>query len=179
MAVLDTDGTLLIDLDAILACQANHFCELSKAPTLLPHDNLPWCAPVIMEPLWQRMLQSLWLVWLQAPLTICDLCDSVGVNTAPGLDRVQYPILRVMPDSTLALLWHALNTILTRHEIPPSVKQGEVVLLHKGGSPLDMNNYRGIYMLQTYYKLITTTIARRLTAAMEDLLLYSNATGGS
>lgn len=87
------------------------------------------------------MTNTNWPARLTAPFSLEEVHSSISSDTAPGLDRVQYTVLKTMPDSTLLFLRQVLNTITIWRRLPATLCKGEVVLLHKGGLRLDLNNY--------------------------------------
>jgi hypothetical protein len=90
-------------------------------------------------------------------------------KSCPGVDRIQYDVLRFMCfDATMQDL--GLHHVVLRfckllihlRKMPTSMKQALLTFIYKFGDPLVYKNYRGISLLSCLFKLITGTLNGRL-----------------
>ena len=77
-----------------------------------------------------------------------------------------------------------VNMILSTGKFPNSEKTGVIVTLYKKGDPQDLNNYRGITLLSSIYKLVTKILNKRMSRicdaskALSDLQAAGRANRG-
>jgi hypothetical protein len=112
--------------------------------------------------------------WHNRPFTVDEVMDVFARapnNKAPGSDRITNEQLKGSI-LLLATIWTALfNKCLETAVIPSSWKRSDMFLLYKGKGPKsDLNNYRGISLQSTPYKLFTKLIKERLEKHLERLL---------
>jgi hypothetical protein len=63
--------------------------------------------------------------------------------------------------------FNLIQRVWKEGKIPSSWKESIVVPIPKAGDPTDTNNYRGIALSQVGLKLLTKTLARRLSTVLE------------
>ncbi|KAL5509875.1 hypothetical protein EMCRGX_G005315 [Ephydatia muelleri] len=84
-------------------------------------------------------------------------------NTSPGVDGLTYATWRwVDPKGSIMALMFNICRLNSR--IPSAWKHSTVTLIHKGGEPSVLRNWRPISLQLTSYKLYTAIIARRVTS---------------
>jgi len=75
-------------------------------------------------------------------------------NKAPGEDGIPAELLQAKSRLSAEILHRPINTIWEEERVPESWKKGIIIKLPKKGDPTDCNNWRGITLLNTIYKLI-------------------------
>ena len=84
-------------------------------------------------------------------------------NTSPGVDGLTYATWRwVDPKGLIMALM--FNACRLNSRIPSAWKHSTVTLIHKGGEPSVLRNWRPICLQLTSYKLYTAIIARRIAS---------------
>ena len=98
---------------------------------------------------------------------------------APGPDEVTAEMLQNAPEEVLKVIFDAVNYALTQ-EIPFSdiFKNGYIFLLFKKGNEDELRNYRPVVLLSVVYKLLTSIVAYRLAALLEDYGIFDNSQEG-
>ena len=88
---------------------------------------------------------------------------------ATGCDNVPIEAYRGSVHATNEL-FRICRMMLHSERIPHELVRGTFIMLHKKGPRDDMSNYRAICLLCHSYKLLSTVVARRLMAVLEDRL---------
>jgi hypothetical protein len=65
---------------------------------------------------------------------------------------------------------HKLIKLIWNKEFPHQWKESIVVPIHKNGDKTDCNNYRGISLLSTSYKILSNTLLARLTPYAAEII---------
>lgn len=99
-------------------------------------------------------------------------------SSAPGPDMIEFGIFKHLDEQGQKIHMDVLNTILDGHDIPEGLKQMEIFMIHKGGDPANLNNYRGISLLNTLFKSLTNIINRRKTNIKEAMGVFMDGQGG-
>lgn len=90
------------------------------------------------------------------------ILNKLKPKKAPGPDGVTNEFLKYSPHNMRGQLLYLMNRTLHTGEIPQCWTSANTIMLHKKGSKLDPNNYRGITLANTIVKIFTTILARRL-----------------
>lgn len=99
---------------------------------------------------------------------IFNLIKSLKTDSAAGHDEIKArPIIHVA-DILCAPLCHICNSALATGIFPASMKIAKVVVLHKGGSFNDLNNYRPISVLPLFSKVLELILRLRLTKFLDE-----------
>jgi hypothetical protein len=96
--------------------------------------------------------------------------SKMGKAKSPGPDLLAAEFYQTFTDLVAEPLTDVLNEAHSNHELPPSTKQGIVKLLYKKGDPRDVRNYRPLTMLNTDYKVLTSTLNRRIARVIHYLV---------
>jgi hypothetical protein len=60
-------------------------------------------------------------------------------------------------------------SIWKKKELPQKWKESIIILTHKKGHKTDCNNYRGIFLLSTAYKILSNILLARLTPYVNEI----------
>lgn len=82
---------------------------------------------------------------------------------APGLDLLSGEIIKATHPVIMPILVKMFNHILSTGSYPSCWAEGSITPLHKKGSPLDPDNYRGITISSCLGKVFGLVLNRRLT----------------
>ena len=63
-----------------------------------------------------------------------------------------------------------INAIWNKEELPGDWKESIIVPMHKKGDKTDCNNYRGISLLPTTYKILFNILLSRLIPYAEEII---------
>lgn len=130
----------------LLNC-ANDVCDIS------------WSLPNFIDP------------FLDAPFEIRELLTvlkEAKLNKAPGLDRISYEFYKFAPVTFKEELLKIYNHIFLKEDIPLSFKTSIIIPLFKKGDVNIASNYRGLSLLDAFYKLFTGLLLNRLNGWVES-----------
>jgi hypothetical protein len=82
-------------------------------------------------------------------------------NSAPGPDSLPYNVWKSLSSDNLQLLTDAFNDI-TANNFPAEMSESTLTLLFKTGEVTEIKNYRPISLLNTDWKILSSTILNRL-----------------
>jgi hypothetical protein len=99
-------------------------------------------------------------------------------NKAPGISGVPVSWFKLMWEDPLAVgavpstvmgkaTFRLLRAIFEHGYVPGDLLEAGVVSIHKGGDSLDPSNYRGIALIETLLKILSSVVNRRISAALE------------
>jgi hypothetical protein len=80
---------------------------------------------------------------------------------SPGSDQIPAELILAGGEILLSAIHKLINSVLNK-ELPHQWKESIIVPVHKGGGKTDCNNYRGISLLSTSYKILSNILFSRL-----------------
>ena len=108
---------------------------------------------------------------LQAPLSqeelrmaLWDMCP----RKSPGLDGIVLEFYKVFWNVLGEEFTCMINASISEGQLLPSVTQGMIILLHKGGDQQAFMNWRPITLLNLGYKIYTKALQLRLQPVLMD-----------
>lgn len=88
-------------------------------------------------------------------------------NRTSGEDGIIAELLKNLGPKALEELTHIITNIWTTETIPDDWKCALIHPLHKKGDKTDVNNYRGISLLQVTYKVLSACLLKRTQEQLE------------
>eukprot|EP00966_Prymnesium_polylepis_P292238 6748874-Prymnesium_polylepis.1 len=89
---------------------------------------------------------------------------------ACGPDGIAAEFYRIHENLIAGFLTATLNEMHEEGELTPSMKQGNIILLHKKKYPYDIRSYRPITLLNTDYKILTKILVSRFKRVINQLI---------
>jgi hypothetical protein len=74
---------------------------------------------------------------------------------SPGIDQILYKMIQAEDETFLSAIHKLINSILNKEELSDQWKESIIVTIHKKGDKTDYNNYCGISLLSTSYKMLS------------------------
>lgn len=159
-----TDGTLLVNIDEQAQRWSEHFEEvLNSAPSILPRSPT--------DPPTQRIFNC-------NPPTRREIANAISRlknNKAPGLDNISSELLKVDSDCISSQLQPIIEEVWSTEAIPTEWKNGKIVKIPKKGNLTQCSNWRGITLLNTINKVLSTILYDRLLTTLEPTLRREQA----
>ena len=81
---------------------------------------------------------------------------------APGPDKITTDFLKDLNEDNLILLLELLNNWWSSENFPEGFAHAKTASLYKKGNPNDLENYRPISLLNSFYKCIAAVLQRRI-----------------
>ena len=108
---------------------------------------------------------------------ILDIITALPIKST-GPASVPIKLLKLVADIIVVPLCRIINLSFTTGVFPDILKVAKVIVLHKGGSTQDMNNYRPISLLSIFDKIIEKLMHARLYEFLElHNILFLNQFG--
>jgi len=96
--------------------------------------------------------------------------DKIKSHKSAGIDQIPAELIKA-GGRTICLEIHKLITsIWKKDELPEEWKESIIVLIHKKGYKTDCNNYRGISLLPTTYKILSNILLSRLIPYVKEII---------
>ena len=96
--------------------------------------------------------------------------EKLKSHKSPGIDQITVELIKE-GGRTIRYQIHKLTVSLwNKEELPEEWKESIIVSIHKKGDKTDCNNYRGISLLQTTYKILSKILLWRLTPYAEEII---------
>ncbi|XP_023245816.1 uncharacterized protein LOC111643025 [Copidosoma floridanum] len=95
------------------------------------------------------------------------------VGKAPGEDKLENEVWKYMPGEVDAALWELLKKVWKKGELPDQWRQGTICLIHKKGDKDKLENYRGVTLTCTAYKIYASMLNEMLKKEIEGKLSES------
>ena len=105
---------------------------------------------------------------------IVEITAGLNIHKSPG--HIDIPVILFKEAKFLIarFLARSFNDCLETGNYPDILKIAKVIPLHKGGSKLDLGNYRPISILSPINKIVETILLKRLDDFWEKYNLFSN-----
>lgn len=154
----DSDGTLITDQIDILDKWKDYFENLLNCEE--PIDSFTWTD---VEPNESEYLPP---SRIEKAVQIKRLKN----HKTPGEDGIQAEILKSLDEKAISSIHNLVELVWKEEKIPEDWRIALVCLIYKKNDPLKCNNYRGIALLNTTYKVLSYCILDRIKPISEGIL---------
>jgi sorting nexin-29 len=89
---------------------------------------------------------------------------------SPGTDNIPAELIKAGGESLYSGIHRLICCIWNKEELPQQWKESIIVLIYKKGDKTDCNNYRGISLLSTAYKILSNILLVRLTPYVNEII---------
>jgi hypothetical protein len=89
---------------------------------------------------------------------------------SPGSDQIPAELIQTGGEMLLSAIHKLINSIWNKEELPDQWKAAIIVSVHKKGDKTDCNNYRGISLLSTSYKILSNILLSRLSPYVDEII---------
>jgi hypothetical protein len=77
---------------------------------------------------------------------------------SPGSDEILAELIQAGGEILLSEIHKLINSVWNKKELPDQWKESIIAPIHKKGDKTDCNNYRGISLLSTSYKILSNIL---------------------
>ena len=155
--VKDEKGDLMADSHSIVARWRNYFSQVFNVQGVkdLRQAEIHTAEPLVPEP-----------SAAEVELAI----DKLKSHQSPGIDQILAELI-IAGVSTICLEIHKLITSIWKKEkLPEEWKESIIIPIHKKGDKTNCNNYRGISLLPTTYKILSNILLSRLIPYAKEII---------
>ena len=103
--------------------------------------------------------------------------EKLKSHKSPVIDQIPAELIKAGGRTIRCAIHKLIISIWNEEELPEEWKESIVVPTHKKGDKTDCNNYRGISLLPTTYKILSNILLSRLIPYAEEVIGDSDATG--
>jgi hypothetical protein len=82
---------------------------------------------------------------------------------SPDSDQIPAELIQAAGEILLSAIHKLVNSVLNKEELPDQWKESIIVPVHRKGDKTNCNNYRGISLLSTSYKMLPNIFLSRLS----------------
>jgi hypothetical protein len=158
--IKDENGNLLADPQNVLNRWKNSFNQVLNIHGI--HDvrqmDIHTAEPLVPEP-------SL----VEVEIAIGKLKS----YKSPGTDQIPAKLIRAGGETLYSEIHRLICCIWNKEELPQQWKESIIVPIYKKGDKTDCNNYRGISLLSTAYKILSNILLARLTPYVNEIIVDS------
>jgi hypothetical protein len=87
-----------------------------------------------------------------------------------GSDEITAELIQAGGEILLSAIHKLIDSVWNNEELPDQWKESIIVPVHKKGDKTDCNNYRGISLLSTSYKIVSNILLSRLDQYIDDIV---------
>ena len=91
-------------------------------------------------------------------------------HKSPGIDQIPAELFKAGGRTIRCAIQKLLISIWNKEELPEEWKESIIVPIYKKGDKRDCNNYRGISLLPTTYKILSKNLLLRLIPYAEEVI---------
>jgi sorting nexin-29 len=88
----------------------------------------------------------------------------------PGSDQIPAELIQAGDEVLLSVIHKLINSVWNKEELPYQLMESIIVPIHKKGDKTDCNNYHGISLLSTSYKIVLNILLSRLSPYIDEII---------
>jgi len=96
--------------------------------------------------------------------------DKQKSHKSPGIDHIPAELIKAGGRTIYLEIHKLIISIWKKEKLPEEWKESTIVPIHKKGDKTDYNNYRGISLLPTTYKILSNILLSRLIQYAKEII---------
>jgi len=96
--------------------------------------------------------------------------EKLKSQKSQGIDQIPAKLIKAGGRTIRCEIHKLIISIWNKEELPEEWKESIIVPIHKKGDKTDCNNYRGISLLPTTYKILSNILLSRLIPYAEEVI---------
>jgi len=155
--VKDEKGDLVTDSHSIVARWRNYFSQLFNVLGVndVGQAEIHTAEPPVPEP-----------SAAEVELAI----DKLKSQKSPGIDQIRAELIKAGGRAICLEINKLITSIRKKEKLPGEWKESIIIHIHKKGDKTDCNNYGGISLLPTTYKILSNTLLSRLIPYAKEII---------
>jgi sorting nexin-29 len=97
--------------------------------------------------------------------------EKLKSHKSPGIDQILAELIKARGRTFRCAIHKLIIAIWNKEELPEEWKESVIVPIHKMGDKREYNNYRGISLLPTTYKILSNILLSRLIPFAEEIMV--------
>jgi len=93
-------------------------------------------------------------------------------HKSPGIDQIPAELIKAGSRTICCAIHKPIISIRNKEELPEEWKESIIVPIYKKGDKTDCNNYRGVSLLPTTYKILSNILLSSLIPYAEEVIGY-------
>jgi hypothetical protein len=89
---------------------------------------------------------------------------------SPGSDQIPAEIIQSGGEILVSVMHKHINSIWNKEELTDQWNESIILPIHKKGDKTDCNNYRGISLLSTLYKILSNFFLSKLSPSVNEII---------
>jgi hypothetical protein len=89
---------------------------------------------------------------------------------SPGSNQIPAELIQAGGEILLSEIHKLINSVWNKQELSDQWKESIIVPIHKMGDKTDCNNYHGISLLSTSYKILSNILLSRLVPYIDEII---------
>jgi hypothetical protein len=155
--VKDEKGDLVADSHSIMVRWRNYFSQVLNVHGVsdVRQAEIHTAEPLVPEP-----------SALELELAI----ENLKSHKLPGNFQIPAELIKAGGRTIRCAIHKLVSAIWNKEELPEEWKETIIVPIHKKGYKTDCNNYRGISLLPTTYRILSSILLSRLIPCAEEIM---------
>ena len=155
--VKDTNGQLLSTAEGIAKRWSEYFHNLLNKPSIQRTEQSTYdtAEPEVQDPTYEEVTEAI---------------NRLKNRKSPGEDNIPAELIKAAG----ARLWSRIHQLILKvwqeEKLPDAWQMGLLIPIHKKGSRMECENFRGICLLSTSYKILAEILYNRLAVYTEEII---------
>jgi hypothetical protein len=107
---------------------------------------------------------------VQEPSLVKVEIDVGKLKRYKSADQIPAEFIKAESETLCSDIHKLIHSIWNKEEMPQQWKESVIVPIHKKGNKTDCNNYQGISLLSTAYKILSNILLNRLTPHVSEII---------
>jgi len=155
--VKDEKGDLVADSHSIVDRWRNYFSQLFNVHGVkdVGQTEMHTAEPLVPEPSASEVELAI---------------EKLKSHKSPGIDQIPAELIKAGSRTICFDIHKLITSIWKKEKLPEEWKESVIVPIHKKGDKTDCNNYRGISLLPTTYKILSNILLSRLIPYSKEII---------
>ncbi|PSN38555.1 hypothetical protein C0J52_14819 [Blattella germanica] len=155
--IKDENGDMLADAKSILNRWGNYFNQLLNVHGEEENEenNVQTAEVLVEEP---------------SAIEVEIAIEKLKMYKASGIDGIPAELIKSGGEKLREKIHRLLSLIWKQETLPNEWKESVIIPIYKKGDKMDCNNYRGISLLSTSYKILKNILVSRLTPFIDEII---------
>ena len=119
---------------------------------------------------WEALMHVPWKVPEPSAFEVELAIEKLKNHKSPGIDQIPAELIKAGGRTIRDEIHKLIISIWNKEELPDEWKESIIVPIYKKGDKTHCNNYRGISLLPTTYKVLSNILLSRLIPYAEEVI---------